>query len=612
MSQLQTVALGDAAKVGVAAFICTALVAAGLAGIHEFVPGTTGKLARYGILALLSGLPALIYGIRQGSKAQPTVGFMWLLAGTSCAGVATYLFGVSFYITYPADFLMWSETDFVNDILKFRAGYPIFSAEANNESYTYTPGSQLVTYLLASLTGQSTSLPAMRAIQLVYTLAAVVIAMHTTKRLITLGTGPNDNTSPLQFNISKAAEITLFGLLFLFATNSLTNPFIFNLHNDALAQLVSIAAFALLVEYAHSRDRKILIAMLFVPAVGFLVKQNLALWGGYYCVYLLLLDRPRSLKRVILYGGIAFVMLCAAIGVCYLAWGDDFTYWTFYVLSKHKSVPVRSVQHLIDVRAYLILGFAGAAMLMRPRNFNRMFGLWFVWLIVMLLAIYTGGINFMRHHMGPASLIAGIWFIAGLLHTLPASEVENAERFRFEAWVRGAIAASAALLLAGSGLGILRTPKPPLHADAYRYLAAIDAEFAGMDPADVLLDLGSYIYLDSNTVMKDRASPIGERGSTDTGDLSAVIERFDRQAYSKLLLRNYGSDNFWYDHPSWPKASGIQTLLDARYEVVRRIPAVAEPQSLWSRTAPYGFGEISVLVPRTGFAPAPSKESATD
>ncbi|MEO1913836.1 MAG: hypothetical protein ABGW98_08250, partial [Myxococcales bacterium] len=187
MSSLQTVALRDAAKVGVAGFVCTALVAAGLAGIHEFVPGTTGKLARYGILALLSGLPALIYGIRQGSKAQPTVGFMWLLAGASCAAVATYLFGVSFYIAYPADFLMWSETDFVNDILKFRAGYPIFSAEANNESYTYTPGSQLVTYLLASLTGQSTSLPAMRTIQLVYTLAAVVIAMHTTKRLITLG-----------------------------------------------------------------------------------------------------------------------------------------------------------------------------------------------------------------------------------------------------------------------------------------------------------------------------------------------------------------------------------------------------------------------------------------
>ena len=47
----------------------------------------------------------------------------------------------------------------------------------------------------------------------------------------------------------------------------------------------------------------------------------------------------------------------------------------------------------------------------------------------------------------------------------------------------------------------------------------------------VLLDLGSYRYLETGTVMRDRASPIGERGSTDTGDLSGVVERFGSQHY---------------------------------------------------------------------------------
>ena len=58
--------------------------------------------------------------------------------------------------------------------------------------------------------------------------------------------------------------------------------------------------------------------------------------------------------------------------------------------------------------------------------------------------------------------------------------------------------------------------------------------------------------------MKDRASPIGERGSTDAGDLSGVIARFESQAYSLLLLRNYEEENFWYDNPSWPRTSGIR------------------------------------------------------
>ena len=52
------------------------------------------------------------------------------------AMVASYLFGVSGYLFFPADFLLWSETDYVNDILKFRSGYPIFTADPNTGSET--------------------------------------------------------------------------------------------------------------------------------------------------------------------------------------------------------------------------------------------------------------------------------------------------------------------------------------------------------------------------------------------------------------------------------------------------------------------------------------------
>ena len=581
---------------GVAGLLAACLVAGLLRAVHAWTGGTSGKLALYGVIAGLLVLPMAIFLGKKRKSARPNEALLVGFATASSLLVSVYLFGVSFYLLYPADFLMWSETDFINDILKFRVGYPIFSADANNESYTYTPASQLITYMLAWITGQGTSLPAMRFIQLGYTTLAVAIAMHVYRRLVGLSAGDADRVDT--WDTSPAGQIALFGALFLVATNSLTIPFIHNLHNDALAQLLSIAGYALLVEYAATRERNVLIAMLFIPALGFLVKQNLALWGGFYCIYLLVLDRPRSFRTLVVFSGAAFALLCATIFACYLVWGEHFTYWVFYVLSEHHSVPARSIQHFVDTRGYFALAFAGAALLLRGNNFPRLFGLFCVWLLIMLLAIYTGGINFMRHHMGPASLIAGVWFVAGVVRTFGRSVSEANSGPGIESWVRALFIAALAGLLASSSLGIVRSPKPPLNEDAYRYLAAIDQEFEGYEADQVLLDLGSYRYLETGTVMRDRASPIGERGSTDTGDLSGVVERFGSQHYKKLLLRNYGSDNFWYDHPTWPKSSGIQSLLEQSYREVGRIPAVAHPQSLWARHPPYGFAEITILVPR--------------
>lgn len=589
---------------GLVAFACALVFATALRLLD--VGGRTGTLL---LAAALVAIPALVLAT---SKAQRGSALLVIFATASTLALTSYLFGVSYYVFYPADFLMWSETDYINDILKFRSGYPIFSADANNESYTYTPGSQLLTYLLASLAGQSTSLPAFRVVQLVYTVGAVVFAVRCCALLVEMSATPGDEdatSSTTSITSSPAYGATLFSTLFLVATNSLTNPFIHNLHNDALAQLVSVFAYYLLLQYARTRDRRVLAAMLFIPIVGFLVKQNLALWGGYYVLYLLLFDVPRSLKRIILFGGVAFAILCAGIFCCYLIWGEDFTYWVFYVLSEHKVVPARSVQHFIDIRAYIIMGLAGGALLFRGANFRVLIGPWAVWLIVMLLAVYTGGINFMRHHMGPASLLAAVWLIAGFTQ-IARERVAIAAPANFpESLVRTSVAFVAVALLASSGLGILRSPKQPLPDDAYRYMEAINDQFEGVEVASVLLDLGSYAYLESGTVMMDRASPIGERGSTDTGDLSGVVERFRSQRYAKLLLRNYGTDNFWYDHPTWPKPSGIQALLDERYRIVGTIPAVGAPHSLWARHTPYGLEEITILVPRT--SPALPTQGAT-
>ena len=78
-----------------------------------------------------------------------------------------------------------------------------------------------------------------------------------------------------------------------------------------------------------------------------------------------------------------------------------------------------------------------------------------------------------------------------------------------------------------------------------------------------------------------------------------ALERIREERYPKMLLRNYGTKNFWYDRSDWAESSGIFAAIEEHYRVVRRIPAVAEPQSLWTRFYTYGLAEITVLVPRT-------------
>jgi hypothetical protein len=550
-----------------------------------------GKLFVALELGLLAALPAAVYLLWRRRSSDPSLLGVIGLATLGVLLIAAYLYGVGYYVFYPADLLIWSETDFLNDILKFRVGYPIYSADANNESYTYTPGSQLLTYLLVSLIGKSESIPAMRAVQLVYVTAAAAVGARSCLLLVDLG------RPGVKLGNQRAWGIASFSVLFLIGTNSITNPYVYNLHNDALALLISIVAFHLMIQYAATRNVRVLTAMLFVPAVGFMVKQNLALWGGYYCIYLAFLARPISLRRLLIFGPAAFAILCATILGCHLIWGKDFVYWVFYVLSKHPVNPIHSVYHLLSVQPYLLVAFLGGAVVLRGRNFSILLGLWLMWLLTMLVSVYTGGINIMRHHMGPACVIAGIWFMAGLMLAWPAARRDRPAGSNGEIWARTALTLAGVAMLFLT-LGIARFPEQPLPDDAWRYVEEIEAEFEGLPADEVLLDLGSWVYLRDGVVMKDRASPIAERGMSETGDFSGLRQRISKRRYTKILVRNFHSPRFWYDHSGWPESSGVKKLLLDNYREVGSIPAISGQESLWARYPPYGMTEISILVRR--------------
>ena len=208
-----------------------------------------------------------------------------------------------------------------------------------------------------------------------------------------------------------------------------------------------------------------------------------------------------------------------------------------------------------------------------------------------LLAIeaYTSGIAWMVNHLGPGSFLAALWFLAAL-HNRWLGAAPDPGLPPLTAWIRTG-AATAVLVLAFRGLGLIPEPATTLPPDAVRYARAIEAEFRGAPADRVLLDYGTWPYLASRVVTRDHAGPFGEAGYTQTADFSGLMGRIETGYYARVLIRDFDGPDLAYDHASWPVSSGIREALARHYREVRRIPAVAG-----NRIPPW-FKAVSVLEP---------------
>jgi hypothetical protein len=516
------------------------------------------------------------------------------LAAFAAGGIALtamYFFWARTALFQPADILIWSESPFVNDIIKFRTGVPLYSTPSDFDSFFYTPGAQLLTYALASLAGVPTSIPAYRIVQLVYVATATLLVIDATRRLGALTGFWRHQESPVLWGV------VIGTVSFLAAGNSLTNPFTHLLHNDALSLLVCAAGFWGLTGYATTQRSTWLVMLALVPAAGFLVKQSLAVWAPLFLGYLLVFDQPRRWSRIAGFSVVAFGLP----GLMYIAgralWGEPFRYWIIEGLGSHPVSILRVIEHGLDGWAYFAVGFVAIVVLSRSRLDRRTLGLWCVWLALLASETYTSGIAYMRNHMGPGSLLAMPWFGLILFRVWPAA-AESSWRLP-QTWLRPVATASVCVLVM-NGLGTVRVPLPAYPPDMARYVADIEREMQGTDLSRVLLDHGSWVYLPHGVVMKDRMAAIGEAGFTETGDFSGVLGRIKNHYYSRILVRNLSGDDFQYDLRSWRTSSGIRDALNTFYAEVRTIPGVGNLRSP-------GFLTISVLEPRLS-----SKETDAD
>lgn len=551
---------------------------------------------------------------RATSVSLISLHYVSLLAclGFSIVLVISYFVFIKPLVTLPADILMWEETNFVGDMIKLRIGAPIYTAPSDNNSLVYTPLAPLLTYALSWLIRRPESIIGWRLIQLGFVTCAAALATRCSRRLLQMAAPER------RIDFPRIWLAITFLVLFLAATAPEVNRFVYLLHIDALALLISVFSFWTMLRYLNSPSWRGIVLMAICPALGYLTKQFLISWAVVMFVFLLL-HNYRDIKRLALYSALAAMFIALAVGGCYLLWGDPYIFWTFTVMGARKGLTispgsrqisiVRMLDHSMRAWPELIIGIIGGILVLRYRSQNiRKFGpLWLAWLTLVLSEAFSSGAGWDTvYHFGPGVLIGATWFLAALPLYWP-SKPDVAERIEFPrivyaARILVAVAAVFTLMLAlrvvpnGDRKSSRYWAKMKQSSDVNRYVADIESEFTGLPADKVLLDIGNWIYLRKSVLQKDRAISLADQPAGGRYEnMDVFVSHIRQRSYDKILVHDLHSPFFIYDWYRWPRSSGVRQALLDNYQEVRTISPV-DGKELLPETA--YTGPISVLVPR--------------
>ena len=574
---LATAAIGA----GLAAYAALALIAGA-----PFPPSPAYWLAAGAALALSAGLGAM--GLRgrasSGSALEGRLPLAALLAAVAFLAVSTLVYYTQF-LGIPVDLVSFSESPFVDDIIKIRLGLPIYGPVTDNNTYPYTPGTQLLTYGIAKLLGHPTSIPVYRTVQFGYVLLAATVAAAACHQLAR-GLLREDEYR------HRPVWIGIFlSVMVLLVTEPSFNPYTHTLHNDGLALLVSMCGFYLIARHHAAPANWLLVPMAVLPALGFLVKQNQLLWAGVFAFYLVA-SGTTSWRLIAVYFGGCVLAVTAVIGGSILLWGEAFRYWIFSALGDKQVSVMRSIQHLLQAGLFAAMGLWAAAVLVLPRLDRRRAAVWGSWAMVLGIQAYTSGIGFQANHMGPSVVMAGSWFMVALVAVWPWRKAEE-PAWRAPLVQAGAVALVVLLL---GGMGLVHEPGRSVPADLDRYIAEIEREFSDLPSDQVLIDVGSWVYLREGVLMKDRSGPVSlhvgsNQPEINRAALAETIERIESRQYRRILARELDTPRTAYDFRD--RGSGVKAAMLENYRIVRRIPGV-NVQHWWPRQM---IADVVVLEP---------------
>lgn len=521
--------------------------------------------------------------------------------GLAVALVAFYVRLIVPYLGFPADLIMWGETDFVGNIIRLRGGHPMYSPVEDINSSTYPPVAAILTYWITVLLGLPVDVPTLRYVQMGYVVLASIVGLFCWRMLrLHLGYA--------RVNHSVAWSVFVLLVLFLAATSPDTGHWIHALHTDGLSSLWSVVTFASLLWYLARPNLARLLLLAVMPALGFAIKQYLLIWAP-IAFFTLLIDDPRQLRRLLVLFGVTTGCSLLVVVTGYALWGRDYIFWVFEVIGGQRSrigfsaggyelsVP-RAADHLLRAWAPLSFGFIGGWLVLQRSGERRASALWLPWLLLIGAEAMTSGTGWgAMYHFGPGVLVGSVWLLAVLPEFWP--EAHGAQpRILRSGWGFAAILGIfLALEAVPSGdRAHQRYWARSFPAGGVEYAARIEAEFQGYDPADVLMDWGNWVYLRSNHLALDRAISMWDFPTVGRYDLiEPFLERIRAQRYKKILVHRYQERGFDYDWGNLERPTGVRAALQEHYQEERVLPGLEGTQ--FGPEIMFG-GPVHVLVPK--------------
>lgn len=156
----------------------------------------------------------------------------------------------------PLDIITWSESPFLVNVLKLRAGEKIYGPMELANSYSYSPGTELVHYALLRPFGLELSLLVNRALIFGWQALATALLVWALWRPL---------RATLQPAFGRAAIVVLIAVVGSSVWSTIVAP---NVHPDHLAKLCLAAALALMIALPRLPSRVVIAGIVLLPAAA--------------------------------------------------------------------------------------------------------------------------------------------------------------------------------------------------------------------------------------------------------------------------------------------------------------------------------------------------------
>ncbi len=263
-------------------------------------PITLGASTLTTVALSLAGLELLRRGSVDGRGARPLTALLAL--GCVAVFVARQVWSASL-VGLATDMMTWSEAPFLLHMLKLRAHLPLFGPLEDAGTYVYSPGTELVHFALLRPLGLELSLPASRALVLLWqalSTGAIVAALRSVA-------GP-----ALRPALGRWLVPFLVASVGSAVTSTMLGP---HVHPDQLGKLAFAAALGLVVTLPRRSERAVLVALVTLPPLAVACKLTCAGIGAGLLLVALVERRARWVLAALVGGalGLATIPLYDAL-----------------------------------------------------------------------------------------------------------------------------------------------------------------------------------------------------------------------------------------------------------------------------------------------------------